>query len=105
MARPCLHRPTYRCTNHDNIHVSGFTDGGTITTPFDNTVLGDLDRFSPVMDTIDRLPQTGDKGVSLKPQLKARLIGQKQLYIDKYGEDLPEIRHGQWGATNAGKPA
>jgi xylulose-5-phosphate/fructose-6-phosphate phosphoketolase len=78
MDRPCLHRPTYRRTNHDNIHVRSFTEEGTITTPFDNTVLNDLDRFRLVMDTIDRLPRTGDKGISLKPQLKARLIEQKQ---------------------------
>jgi xylulose-5-phosphate/fructose-6-phosphate phosphoketolase len=95
---------TYRRANHGNIHVRGFTEEGTITTPFDMTVLNNLDRLHLVMDPIDRLPQTGDKGISLKPQLKARLIEHKQS-IDKYGEDLPEIRHGQWGATSAGKPA
>ena len=57
-----IHRLTYRRTNHDNIHVRGYKEEGTITTPFDMTVLNDLDRFHLVMDTIDRLPQTGDKG-------------------------------------------
>jgi phosphoketolase len=57
-----------------------------------------------VMDTIDRLPQTGDKGVYLKQQLKDKLIEHKQ-YIRKHGEDMPEIRHWKWGATDAGKPA
>jgi xylulose-5-phosphate/fructose-6-phosphate phosphoketolase len=99
-----IHRLTYRRTNHDNIHVRGYKEEGTITTPFDMTVLNDLDRFHLVMDTIDRLPQTGDKGVYLKQQLKDKLIEHKQ-YIDKYGEDLPEIRNWEWGVANAGKPA
>jgi xylulose-5-phosphate/fructose-6-phosphate phosphoketolase len=89
-----IHRLTYRRTNHDNIHVRGYKEEGTITTPFDMTVLNDLDRFHLVMDTIDRLPQTG-KGQTLKEQLKAKLIEHKQ-YIDKNGEDLPEIRNWKW---------
>ncbi len=86
---------TYRRTNHDNIHVRGYKEEGTITTPFDMTVLNDLDRFHLVMDTIDRVPQTGEQGRALKEKLIARLIGHKQ-YIDKYGEDLPEIRNWSW---------
>jgi xylulose-5-phosphate/fructose-6-phosphate phosphoketolase len=91
-----IHRLTYRRTNHDNIHVRGYKEEGTITTPFDMTVLNDLDRFHLVMDTIDRLPQTGDKGIYLKQQLKDKLIEHKQ-YIDKNGQDLPEIRNWKWG--------
>jgi len=90
-----IHRLTYRRTNHDNFHVRGYKEEGTITTPFDMTVLNDLDRFHLVMDTIDRLPQTGDKGIYLKQQLKDKLIGHKQ-YIDKHGEDMPEIRKWKW---------
>jgi xylulose-5-phosphate/fructose-6-phosphate phosphoketolase len=90
-----IHRLTYRRTNHDNIHVRGYKEEGTITTPFDMTVLNDLDRFHLVMDTIDRVPQTGKKGQALKQQLKAKLIEHKQ-YIDKNGEDLPEIRNWKW---------
>jgi xylulose-5-phosphate/fructose-6-phosphate phosphoketolase len=90
-----IHRLTYRRTNHDNIHVRGYKEEGTITTPFDMTVLNDLDRFHLVMDTIDRLPQTGDKGRSLKERLQAKLIEHKQ-YIDKNGQDLPEIRNWKW---------
>jgi len=99
-----IHRLTYRRTNHDNFHVRGYKEEGTITTPFDMTVLNDLDRFHLVMDTIDRLPQTGEKGVYLKQQLKDRLIEHRQ-YIDKHGMDLPEIRQWQWGAASAGNPA
>ncbi len=92
-----IHRLTYRRTNHDNIHVRGYKEEGTITTPFDMTVLNELDRFHLVMDTIDRLPQTADAGLYLKQQLKDKLMEHRQ-YIDKYGEDLPEIRHWKWPA-------
>ena len=71
-------------------------EDGTITTPFDMTVLNELDRFHLVMDAIDRLPQTGEKGLYLKQQLKDKLIEHKQ-YIDKHGEDLPEIHNWRWG--------
>jgi xylulose-5-phosphate/fructose-6-phosphate phosphoketolase len=91
-----IHRLTYRRTNHDNFHVRGYKEEGTITTPFDMTVLNDLDRFHLVMDTIDRLPQTGDKGIYLKQQLKDKLVEHKQ-YIHKHGQDMPEIRNWKWG--------
>ncbi|MEO5698292.1 MAG: phosphoketolase family protein [Burkholderiaceae bacterium] len=90
-----IHRLTYRRTNHHNIHVRGYKEEGTITTPFDMTVLNDLDRFHLVMDTIDRLPQTGTRGVYLKQQLRDKLVEHRQ-YIDKNGQDLPEIRNWTW---------
>ena len=97
-AYPSLaHKLTYRRTNHGNIHVRGYKEEGTVATPFDMTVLNDLDRFDLVIDTIDRLPQTGSKGVSLKRQLQDKLIVHKE-YICKNGEDLPEVRDWQWGA-------
>lgn len=94
-----IHRLTYRRTNHDNFHVRGYKEEGTITTPFDMTVLNEMDRFHLVMDTIDRLPQTGEKGIYLKQQLKEKLIDHKQ-YIDKNGEDMPEIRNWKWDAKH-----
>jgi xylulose-5-phosphate/fructose-6-phosphate phosphoketolase len=90
-----IHRLTYRRTNHRNIHVRGYKEEGTITTPFDMTVLNDLDRFHLTMDSVDRLPQTGDPGIYLKRQLKDKLIEHKQ-YICKHGEDMPEIRNWKW---------
>ena len=99
-----IHRLTYRRTNHDNFHVRGYKEEGTITTPFDMTVLNDLDRFHLVMDTIDRLPQTGAKGNTLKLQLNDKLVEHKQ-YIDKYGEDMPEIRNWKWCAAHTGQPS
>jgi xylulose-5-phosphate/fructose-6-phosphate phosphoketolase len=89
----------YRRTNHDNIHVRGYKEEGTITTPFDMAVLNDLDRFHLVMDTVDRLPQTGEKGIYLKQQLKDKLIEHKQ-YIDKNARDLLEIRNWTWTIRN-----
>jgi xylulose-5-phosphate/fructose-6-phosphate phosphoketolase len=97
-----IHRLTYRRANHDNLHVRGYKEEGTITTPFDMTVLNDLDRFHLVIDAIDRLPQTGDKGTRLKRQLKDKLVEHKE-YIDRHGEDMPEIRDWKWGATGDGK--
>ncbi|MDB4438425.1 phosphoketolase family protein [bacterium] len=96
-----IHQLTYRRTNHRNIHVRGYKEEGTITTPFDMTVLNDLDRFHLVMDTIDRLPQTGECGQVLKRRLEAKLITHKQ-YIEKNGQDMPEIRDWKWTSSSAG---
>jgi xylulose-5-phosphate/fructose-6-phosphate phosphoketolase len=90
-----IHRLTYRRTNHANFHVRGYKEEGTITTPFDMRVLNDLDRFHLVMDTIDRLPQIRAAGIDLKQQLQDKLIEHTQ-YIEKHGQDLPEIRNWMW---------
>jgi xylulose-5-phosphate/fructose-6-phosphate phosphoketolase len=101
-----IHRLTYRRTNHANLHVRGYKEEGTITTPFDMTVLNDLDRFHLVMDAIDRLPQTGSAGVYLKQQMQNKLIEHKR-YIRRFGQDMPEVRNWQWGASKSeyGRPA
>jgi xylulose-5-phosphate/fructose-6-phosphate phosphoketolase len=90
-----IHKLTYRRTNHRNIHVRGYKEEGTITTPFDMTVLNDLDRFHLVMDAIERLPQIGINGAHLKQQLRDKLIEHKQ-YINRFGEDMPEVRNWKW---------
>lgn len=91
-----IHRLTYRRVNQ-NMHVRGYKEEGTITTPFDMTVVNDMDRFHLVIDTIDRLPQqTGAKGAALKQKLEAKLIEHRK-YINEYGIDMPEVREWKWG--------
>src|SRR5262249_18018379 len=86
---PCLiHRLTYRRTNHDNIHVRGYKEEGTTTTPFDMTVLNDLDRFHLAGDLIDRVRGLAEAAPHLKRDLRDRLIEHK-LYIARYGDDMP----------------
>ncbi|HWB26439.1 MAG TPA: phosphoketolase family protein [Chitinophagaceae bacterium] len=92
-----IHRLTYRRTNHGNIHVRGYKEEGTITTPFDMTVLNDLDRFHLVQDVIDRLPQLGDTCAYLKQEMQNKLIEHKQ-YICEHGEDMPEVKNWKWPA-------
>ena len=90
-----IHRMTYRRTNHENIHVRGYKEEGTITTTFDMVVLNDLDRFHLVQDVIKRLPHLGDKGDQLKQLTMNKLIEHKK-YINEFGQDMPEIQNWKW---------
>ena len=91
-----IHRLTYRRTNHHNIHVRGYKEEGTTTTPFDMVVLNELDRFSLVDDAIDRVPKLKYTAAYIKQMLHDKLIEHKQ-YIKEHGEDMPEILNWQWG--------
>jgi xylulose-5-phosphate/fructose-6-phosphate phosphoketolase len=90
-----IHRLTYRRTNHVNLHVRGYKEEGTTTTPFDMVVLNDLDRFHLVGDVIDRVPHLGASAAYAKQAIQEKLIEHKQ-YIAEHGEDMPEIRDWTW---------
>ncbi len=90
-----IHRLTYRRTNHHNLHVRGYKEEGTTTTPFDMVVLNDLDRFHLAQDVIDRVPQLQSIGAHAKQLLRDKLIEHRH-YIAKHGEDMPEIRNWKW---------
>ncbi|KAM3099157.1 phosphoketolase [Phormidesmis sp. 146-35] len=91
-----IHRLTYRRTNHSNIHVRGFKEEGTTTTPFDMVVLNDLDRFHLAQDVIDRVPRLRSTGAHVKQIIRDKLIDHKH-YINENGEDMPEVQNWNWG--------
>ena len=99
-----IHRLTYRRTNHKNLHVRGYKEEGTTSTPFDMVVRNDLDRFHLFGDVIDRLPQLGSRAAYAKQAISDKLLEHKQ-YIAKYGDDMPEITDWQWGQASAGTQA
>ena len=90
-----IHRLTYRRTNHGNLHVRGYKEEGTTTTPFDMVVRNDLDRFHLVADVIDRVPRLGPSAAHVKQLMHYRRIEHRE-YIQKHGEDMPEIRDWEW---------
>jgi xylulose-5-phosphate/fructose-6-phosphate phosphoketolase len=96
-----IHRLTYRRTNHGNLHVRGYKEEGTTTTPFDMTVVNDLDRFHLVLDVLDRVPSIGAAGAPLRVALREKLDNH-QRYIREHGEDLPEILDWTWQGGRAG---
>ncbi len=92
-----IHRLTYRRTNHGNVHVRGYKEEGTTTTPFDMVMLNDLDRFHLVMDVVDRVPGLGDRTARLRQDMEdARL--RARMWTREHGEDAPEIRDWTWPA-------
>ena len=92
-----IHRLIYRRTGHRNLHVRGYKEEGTTTTPFDMCVLNDLDRFHLVGDVIDRVPKLGARAAYFKQAVRNKLLQHKE-YIHRYGEDMPEISGWRWGS-------
>ena len=90
-----IHRLTYRRTNHRNIHVRGYKEEGTITTPFDMAVLNDLDRYHLALDALARLPDMGQAGAAARSTFEDALA-RHRAYIVEHGEDMPEVRNWQW---------
>jgi len=90
-----IHRLTYRRTNHENLHVRGYKEEGTTTTPFDMVVLNDLDRFHLATDVLERVSGLGTRTAYLKQMLRDKLIEHRE-YIAVHGDDLPEIRDWTW---------
>ncbi|MHB8346287.1 MAG: phosphoketolase family protein [Acidiferrobacterales bacterium] len=90
-----IHRLTYRRTNHANLHVRGYKEEGTTTTPFDMAVRNDLDRFHLVQDVIDRVPSLRYRAAHLKQEMRDKLVDHLE-YIRRHGEDMPEVREWQW---------
>ncbi|MCW2612465.1 MAG: xylulose-5-phosphate/fructose-6-phosphate phosphoketolase [Actinomycetota bacterium] len=90
-----IHRLTYRRTNHDNIHVRGYKEMGTTTTPFDMCVLNQIDRYDLAIDVIDRVPSLADRGAYARQALTDKLLEHRR-YIRIHGEDLPEVRDWTW---------
>ncbi|MCW8196333.1 phosphoketolase family protein [Proteobacteria bacterium 005FR1] len=90
-----IHRLTYRRTNHDNLHVRGYKEEGTTTTPFDMAVRNDIDRYHLLADVVDRVPSLGYRAAYLKQFVRDKLVDHRE-YITEFGEDPPEIRDWQW---------
>jgi xylulose-5-phosphate/fructose-6-phosphate phosphoketolase len=90
-----IHRLTYRRHNHANLHVRGYKEEGTTTTPFDMTVMNEIDRFHLAMDVYDRVPLLRNSAALAKQRLLAKLIEHKE-YVHQHGEDMPEIRDWKW---------
>ncbi len=90
-----IHRLTYRRANHENLHVHGYREEGTTTTPFDMAVRNQFDRYSLISDVIDRVPKLGERAAYAQQAIREKLIDHKH-YIAQYGDDMPEIRDWQW---------
>ena len=95
-----IHRLTYRRTNHDNLHVRGYKEQGTTTTPFDMVVRNQMDRFHLAGDAIDRVPRLADRAGNVKQSIRDRLV-EHRLYIEKYGQDMPDVRDWRWSGSRA----
>jgi xylulose-5-phosphate/fructose-6-phosphate phosphoketolase len=92
-----IHRLTYRRTNHRNLHVRGYKEEGTTTTPFDMAVRNNIDRYQLVIDVIDRLPTSPERAAYVRQAMLNKLSDHRH-YITAYGEDMPEVREWEWSS-------
>ena len=90
-------RLAYKRTNHGNLHVRGYKEEGTTTTPFDMTVLNDIDRFHLASDVLERVPEVGPRAAYIRQGIRDKLVEHRQ-YIEAHGQDMPEVRNWRWGA-------
>jgi xylulose-5-phosphate/fructose-6-phosphate phosphoketolase len=90
-----IHRLTYRRHNHDNLHVRGYKEEGTTTTPFDMVVRNDLDRFHLLADLCERVPKLASRAAHIKQFVRDRLV-EHQAYVTEHGVDLPDIQNWRW---------
>ncbi len=96
-----IHRLTYKRTNHHNIHVRGYIEEGTTTTPFDMVMLNNLDRFHLVMDVIDRVPELGPSAATLRQAMADARVAAR-AYTREHGEDPPDVSEWVWDLGSAG---
>jgi xylulose-5-phosphate/fructose-6-phosphate phosphoketolase len=93
---------TYRRTNHDNLHVRGYKEEGTTTTPFDMVMLNDLDRYHLVIDVIDRVPSLGSHAAALRQEMVDERL-RHRAYTREHGEDAPDVRHWRWADDDSAR--
>src|SRR3954470_7231387 len=94
-----IHRLAYKRHNHDNMHVRGYKEEGTTTTPFDMTVLNDMDRFHLVIDVVERVPRLQARAANLIQLMREKLIAHRQ-FVNTYGDDMPEVKNWKWSASS-----
>jgi xylulose-5-phosphate/fructose-6-phosphate phosphoketolase len=98
-----IHRLTYRRRNHANMHVRGYEEEGTTTTPFDQVMLNDLDRYHLVMDVIDRVPGLGERAAGLRQQMADERL-RHRAYTREHGDDPPDVRDWVWPGAAPVRP-
>jgi len=98
-----IHRLTYRRHNHDNLHVRGYKEEGTTTTPFDMVVLNDLDRYHLAGDVLDRVPGLDARAEPVRREIE-RALAEHRRYVERHGEDMPEVVDWRWGGAKADEP-
>jgi xylulose-5-phosphate/fructose-6-phosphate phosphoketolase len=95
-----VHKLTYKRTNHENFHVHGFKEKGTTTTPFDMTILNELDRYTLALEAVRNVPRLASQ-VAETEQRQSEIIQRHRLYVSEYGEDMPEVRDWKWSSLQS----